>query len=203
MATKELSGLTTSAEPIPVERVERSRVGDQDLSQLGFGRVFSDHMFVADYADGRWSSGRIVPYGPLPLPPSISGPPVRARRVRGHEGPSGAGRLSPALPAARQRARYQRSAARLAMPPVPEPLFLDGLRRLLREDREWARPTARARSTSGRAVLERPGDRRAARRASSSFSIFTSPYAKYFASAVDVLVSDRYASAFPGGDRAT
>lgn len=43
-----------------------------DQAELGFGHYFTDHMFVMDYTEGRgWHDPRIVPYGPLPLDPSI------------------------------------------------------------------------------------------------------------------------------------
>lgn len=43
-----------------------------DQSALGFGQLFTDHMFIMDYTEGQgWHSPRIVPYGPLPLDPSI------------------------------------------------------------------------------------------------------------------------------------
>jgi branched-chain amino acid aminotransferase len=184
---------------VPVERVVRSRVGDQDLSQLGFGRVFADHMFLAEYADGRWSAGRILPYGPLPLPPSITGLQYALSVFEGmkaHRAPDGGLLLFRPRENAR---RFQRSAARLAMPPVPEPLFLNGLRQLLREDREWAPPHGvgalyirPVQFSSDPAIGVRPAER-------FLFSIFTSPYAKYYAAPVDVMVSERYARAFPGG----
>lgn len=42
-----------------------------DPSSLGFGKYFTDHMFLMDYYDGKgWVDPRIVPYGPLPLEPS-------------------------------------------------------------------------------------------------------------------------------------
>ncbi len=50
---------TTSPKPKP------------DQNQLGFGRYFSDHMFVMDYEEGiGWHDPRIVPYGPITLDPS-------------------------------------------------------------------------------------------------------------------------------------
>jgi len=43
-----------------------------DPNALGFGQLFTDHMFIMDYTEGQgWHSPRIVPYGPLPLDPSI------------------------------------------------------------------------------------------------------------------------------------
>lgn len=184
---------------VPVERVSRSRVGDQDLAQLGFGRVFADHMFLAEYEQGRWSPGRILPYGPLPLPPSITGLQYALAVFEGmkaHRAPDGSLLLFRPRDNAR---RLQRSAARLAMPPVPETLFLGGLRQLLREDREWAPPHGvgalyirPVQFSNDPAIGVRPAER-------FLFSIFTSPFAKYYAAPVDVMVSDRYARAFPGG----
>ena len=51
---------TTNPKPIPA-----------DASKLGFGKVFSDHMFLMDYnrADG-WNNARIVPFGPIELSPA-------------------------------------------------------------------------------------------------------------------------------------
>ena len=42
--------------------------------KLGFGTVFSDHMFIMDYTDAeKWHNARILPYGPLSLMPSGDG----------------------------------------------------------------------------------------------------------------------------------
>ncbi len=42
-----------------------------DESKLGFGKIFSDHMFLMDYTDGQgWHDPRIVPYAPLPMDPA-------------------------------------------------------------------------------------------------------------------------------------
>ena len=47
---------------ISIEKISESKISQTDFDNLTFGRVFSDHMFVADYKDGEWTSPRIVPY---------------------------------------------------------------------------------------------------------------------------------------------
>ena len=57
---------------IEVTRIPRTRAMPP-ASELGFGRIFTDHMFAMDYAEGRgWSGARIVPYGPIALDPGAS-----------------------------------------------------------------------------------------------------------------------------------
>ena len=42
-----------------------------DMSQLGFGQYFTDHMFIIDYIEGKgWHDGRIIPYQPITLDPA-------------------------------------------------------------------------------------------------------------------------------------
>ena len=42
----------------------------EDSSQLGFGRIFTDYMFMMDFQDGEWKNRRITPYSPIPLDPA-------------------------------------------------------------------------------------------------------------------------------------
>src|SRR5512138_111187 len=105
---------------IPVERTTAPRPRPAE-ADLGFGRHFTDHLFRADFADGRgWHAARIVPYGPLLLDPAASAlhygqaifDAFKAFPARG----GGVALFRPRAHAARLAA----SAARLAMPPVPE-----------------------------------------------------------------------------------
>ncbi len=44
-----------------------------DENNLGFGHIFTDHMFLMDYTAGQgWHDPRIVPYGPIPMDPASS-----------------------------------------------------------------------------------------------------------------------------------
>ena len=189
----------TATFTFPVERVTSSRVQDVDFANVPFSSVFSDHMFSAEFQDGRWSDGRIQPYGPIPLPPSISGLHYGISVFEGmkvHKAANG----QPLLFRPRENARrFQRSAARLAMSPVPESLFLDGLRELIRLDRAWIPPAEvgalyirPVHFSTDSSIRVKPADR-------CHFIIFTFPFGAYFSAPVDLLVSERYVRAFPGG----
>jgi branched-chain amino acid aminotransferase len=185
--------------PIRIDRAAKSRLQEVDFATVVFGSVFSDHMFTTEFQDGRWSDGLIRPYGPIPLAPNISALQYGVSVFEGMKAHKSAdGR--PLLFRARENARrLQRSAARLAMPAVPESLFLDGLRELVRLDQAWI-PTADMGALYIRPVLfsvdpsirVKPADRY-------QFIIFTAPFGAYFSAPIDVLVSERYVRAFPGG----
>ncbi len=184
---------------IVIERIQSTRLHEVDLGAVPFGSVFADHMLVAEFREGRFGEAAIRPYAPLELSPCISALQYGLSVFEGlkaHRSPSGA----PLLFRPRENARrLQRSASRLAMPEVPEALFLDGLRELVRLDQAWIPPSGQG-ALYVRPVLfsvdtslrPRPAERYL-------FVIVTSPFGAYFAEPVDVMVSDRYVRAFPGG----
>ena len=57
---------------IKITKTSNSRLAQTDFENLPFGQIFSDHMFVADYADGEWKNLQIVPYGDILVSPAIS-----------------------------------------------------------------------------------------------------------------------------------
>jgi branched-chain amino acid aminotransferase len=50
---------------ITIEKSEISRIKDFDPQNIGFGKIFTDHMFLANWDGKEWTNPRIVPYGPL------------------------------------------------------------------------------------------------------------------------------------------
>lgn len=184
---------------LSVERTGAPRVQDVDLKTVPFSTVFSDHMLVAEYYDGAWREWSIRPYGPLSLPPSITAlqygisvfEGLKAQRtLNGH--------IATFRPWDNAR-RLNRSAQRLAMPDVPEELFLTGLRELLRLDSAWVPPFEQgalyirpAFFSVDESIRVKPADRY-------RFVILTFPFSGYYDAAVDVLVCERYTRAFPGG----
>jgi len=57
---------------IRIDKIAKSRVTDYDVNNVPFGKCFSDHMFVAEYADGKWQNSSIIPYGDIPMSYAMS-----------------------------------------------------------------------------------------------------------------------------------
>jgi branched-chain amino acid aminotransferase len=184
---------------IRIDKVLNSRLPEVDFSTLVFGSVFSDHMFTAEFQDGRWSEGRIQAYGPLQLGPNISALQYGISVFEGMKAHKSAGG-HPLLFRARENAlRLQRSAARLAMPAVPESLFMDAVRELVRLDQGWIPPADKGALYIRPVLFSVDPSLRVKPAERYQFVIFTSPFGAYFSAPIDVLVSERYVRAFPGG----
>jgi branched-chain amino acid aminotransferase len=96
-------------------------------------------------------------------------------------------------------ARLNRTAARLAMPEIPEEIFREGLLELIRVDKEWA-PHRDGGSLYVRPVYFGTDDSLMVRPASRyRFVIITSPGGPYFAQPIRLLAEETYVRAFPGG----
>src|SRR5260370_3177 len=122
---------------IPITRISQSRLTKALRENSEFGATFSDHMLVADWEAGSWKPPQIVPFGPLSFSPALT--PFHYGQAifegfKAHRIPNG----GMALFRPRENfARLNRSALRLAMPAIPQPLFLEGVTELVRLDRTW------------------------------------------------------------------
>ena len=109
-----------------------------DESQLVFGKLFSDHMFIMEYDTGQgWHSARIQPYGPFSIDPAAM---VLHYSQEIFEGLKAFRRPDGSIAMFRPAdnvARFNRSAERLCMPQVDEKFFLDAMIQLLRLEADW------------------------------------------------------------------
>ena len=187
------------AHSIAVTRVAKSRLTEELRENSPFGTNYSDHMFVADCRKGEWQDARVVPYGPMSLSPALTALHYGQSLFEGfkaHRMPDAkVGLFRPMA----NHARLNRSAERLAMPEVPEALFINGLLELIRTDRDWV-PYREGGSLYVRPVyfgtdetlMVRPAERY-------RLVIFTAPGGPYFAQPIRLLAEETYVRAFPGG----
>ena len=184
---------------IKVEKVAQSRRLKEDFNNLGFGKVFSDHMFVADYYDGDWHDMRIIPFDYLPMHPAMSSIHYGQSIFEGLKARKNKDGEIIIFRPNKNLERMNLSAIRMAMPELPEDMFYEAMEALLKIDNEWI-PDAEGTSLYIRPYLfatdEFIGIRRSSRY---KFIIFTSPVASYYSEPVKVYASDTYVRAFPGG----
>jgi branched-chain amino acid aminotransferase len=174
-----------------------------DPVTLGFGRHFADRMLVADWNESNgWHDVRIVPYGPFTLEPSAAVFHYGQEAFEGLKAYRREGDVVALFRPEMNLARLNRSAMRLALPEVPAELFLQGLEKLVRLERDWV-PAAEGTSLYIRPVLIATEAALGVRPAQEyRFFIILSPVGAYYASGfkpVRILVEDRLVRAAPGG----
>ncbi|MBA3417425.1 MAG: branched-chain amino acid aminotransferase [Geodermatophilaceae bacterium] len=178
---------------------ERARV----LDNPGFGQVFTDHMVTVRWIKGQgWCEARLSAYAPLTMDPSAAVLHYAQSIFEGlkayHQDDGG---IATFRPDANAR-RFGRSAARLAMPIVPEDAFVAAVDALIDVDRDWI-PTGAEKSLYIRPFMiateaflgVRPSTRYL-------FLVIASPAGDYFPQGVEpvsVYISEDYVRAAPGG----
>jgi branched-chain amino acid aminotransferase len=184
---------------IELQKVAQSRIGTVDFKNLPFGRIFSDHMFVAEYTDGEWVSTKIIPYGPISYSPAMMSLHYGQAIFEGMKAyKTEDGDITVFRPL-ENWARLNKSAIRMCMPEVPEEIFMEGLTELLKLDNEWI-PTETGSSMYIRPFMfstdEFVG---VAPSKSYSFIIFTCPVGTYYNKPLKVRVETKYIRSAHGG----
>lgn len=176
---------------------------DELLKNPGFGKLFTDHMVMIRYTEGKgWHDAKICKRGPIEMDPATSVLHYAQEIFEGMK----AYRLSDgttALFRPEQNARrFQKSAQRMAMPELPEEAFLESVEQIVNIDRDWIP------QIDGGSLYIRPfmfasevflGVRPAMEYL---FIVIASPAGAYFksgASAITIWVSEEYSRAAQGG----
>jgi branched-chain amino acid aminotransferase len=189
-------------ENLKITKTEQSRMSGIDYSNLGFGKFFSDHMFVVDYADGAWGEPRIDPYGPMDIEPAnctlhygqtIFEGMKAYRSVKG-----GVNLFRPYMNAK----RMNNSAVAVCIPTIDEEIFVDGIRELIAIDNYFI-PRERGHSLYLRPFAFGTGNFLGVQASSRyRFMIITSPVASYYPEGLNpvrIKVDEEHIRAVRGG----
>ena len=174
---------------IKIEKATNLKAKTPD-DQLGFGRIFTDHMFIMDYDAGQgWHDARIVPYGPISLDPSSV---VFHYAQECFEG----------LKAYRTARRMNNTHVRLCIPEIPVEDFIQAIKTLVEVEKDWV-PHSEGSSLYIRpftiATMAQLGVHASTQY---KFMVICSPSGAYYKEGlapVKIYVEDTYVRACPGG----
>lgn len=184
---------------IKIEKTNKSRVTDYDVNDVPFGKCFSDHMFIAEYADGKWQKASISPYQDMPMSYAMSALHYGQAIFEGMKAyKSTTGEVSIFRPLENFK-RINKSAIRMAMPEIPEEIFMGGLIELLKLDSAWI-PTSDTGSLYIRPFLIATDEAIGVKASDTyKFVIITCPAGKYYTEPIKVLIETNYIRAVEGG----
>ncbi|MDP1831244.1 MAG: branched-chain amino acid aminotransferase [Geothrix sp.] len=194
---------TPTLEIRPSDHAASAEERTKRMTHPGFGRVFTDHMVVVPYTEGHgWGQGVLKAYGPIEMDPASSVLHYGQAIFEGFKAyKQRDGGIACFRPEANAR-RFNTSAARLAMPELPEALFLEAATALIRQDQAWV-PGAVGESLYMRPLMIATEAALGVRASNEYlFLLMASPSGAYFPAGVKpvtVWISDDYVRAAPGG----
>ncbi|AFQ43470.1 branched chain amino acid aminotransferase apoenzyme [Desulfosporosinus meridiei DSM 13257] len=187
---------------ISVSKVEQAGVLPTD-DQLGFGKIFTDHMFIMDYEEGKgWHSPRIVPYGEFSFLPATIVFHYGQAIFEGMKAFRTSNDQIAVFRANHYLNRFNRSASHLCIPQINVEEVKAGLFQLLELDKAWVP------SKLGTSLYIRPfivsTDGYIGVKVSSTYKLFIilSPVGAYYSNGfnpVSIKVEDKYVRATKGG----
>ncbi|HJC35723.1 MAG TPA: branched-chain amino acid aminotransferase [Candidatus Merdibacter merdavium] len=188
---------------IKIERAKTLKPKPAADAALGFGKYYTDHMFVLDWdKDQGWHDARIVPFAPIPLDPATmvlhyaqeTFEGLKAYRTKD-------GRILLFRPEMNAR-RFANSNRRLCMPELSEDMFVEAVEALVSYEQDWV-PAKEGTSLYIRPFMFATEAAVGVHPASSyKFVIILSPVGAYYPEGVNpvkIYVEDEYVRATKGG----
>ena len=184
---------------IDIQQVKKSRLPEVDFKNLAFGKVYTDHMFMADFKGGEWKNARIVPYGHIQISPATPAIHYGQAIFEGMKAYASINGETYVFRPLDNLKRLNISGDRMCMPPVPEEVFMEGLSTLVDLDRKWIP------NIEGGSLYIRPfvfsADEYIGIRPSQDFTfmIILCPVGAYYSNPVKVKIETHFTRAVAGG----
>lgn len=177
-----------------------TKIDQVDFNNLAFGEIFTDHMFVCDYSNGKWNTPKIIPYQTISLDPSASALHYGQAIFEGMKAYKDNNEKVWMFRPKDNWIRLNKSCERMMIPSFPEDYFMKGLKKLISIDSQWIKPG------EGNSLYLRPfvfasqPSVQAAPSKEYKFMIICSPAKSYYDnSEFNVLIAEKYSRAADGG----
>jgi len=188
---------------IVIEKTKTPKQKPADPSKLGFGNIFSDHMFIMDYTEGKgWHDPRIVPYGPIELEPSVMVLHYGQAIFEGFKAyKTKDGRVLLFRPD-KNMERINLSNERMCIPPIDTDFVIEAIKTLVSIDKDWI-PEAEGTSLYIRPFIFATDPFLGVRPSNTyKFMVIMSPSGAYYPGGINpvkIYVESKYVRAVKGG----
>ena len=182
-----------------ITKIERSKLNDINLENIPFGKYMTDYMLEVDYENGKWQTPEIKPYQPMLIAPSLAaihyGQSI-FEGVKAYKNADGEPYIFRPLDNFK---RFNKSAERMQMPTIPEEIFIDGMKQLIKLDINWI-PAKDEHSLYIRPFMFSTDETLGVKPSENyKFMIILSPTGPYYATPMRIYVDEQYVRAVPGG----
>ena len=188
---------------IKITKTTHPKEKPQDESKLGFGKQFSDHMFLMDYTAGEgWHDARIVPYGPWEMDPATTVFHYAQEIFEGMKAYRTADGKIQLFRPDKNAERMINTNHRMCLPSLPVEDFVQAVKAIVEFDQDWV-PHAEGTSLYIRPFVIATEPHLGVRTSKThKFIIVCSPVGAYYSTGINpvkIFVEDEYTRACPGG----
>ena len=184
---------------IHIQKIKKSKILDIDLSDIGFCKYYSDHMFMCDYEEGKWDNFRITPFQDINLSPACTTLHYGQTIFEGLKAYKNNNDDVLVFRPNKNAERFNKSAERMCMPKLPNDIFINSIQELLKVDIKWV-PKGENNSLYIRPICFaldpyigiKPADRY-------RFMVICGMAGGYYSEPVNVKIETKYTRAISGG----
>ena len=184
---------------LKLTKTQNSKLSEVDFNDIPFGKVFTDHMYIADYKDGEWTGMRIEPFSNFSVHPANIAWHYGQAIFEGMKATKHMDGTPLLFRPELHSDRINRSAERMAMPAFPKELFMEAVYEMVKLEKDWI-PKA-----EGSALYLRPYmvamDEFIGVQISKTyrFVIFCCPVGPYYSKPLKLKADEKYIRAAQGG----
>ncbi len=188
---------------IKIERTNNPKEKPKNKDDLGFGKLFTDHMFIMEYEEGKgWYDPKVVPYGPLSLDPATMVFHYGQEMFEGLKAYKTEDDKVLLFRPQKNIERANNTNNRICIPEIPEDIFLEAIKTIVDVDKDWI-PEWEGTSLYIRPFVIATDPFLGVRPSFTySFMIILSPVGAYYSSGlnpVKIWIEDEYVRAVKGG----
>lgn len=188
-----------ATEDFKVTKAKNSKLASMDLNNIPFGKYFTDHMLEANYENGEWGAVEIKPYQAITIDPACAALHYGQAIFEGIKAyKSREGKVFIFRPEDNFK-RFNISAERMEMPVIPEEIFMEGMKQLVRLDQKWI-PAKADHSLYIRPFMFSTDEVIGVKPSSKyKFMIILSPTGPYYSAPMRIYAEEKFVRAVEGG----